>query len=113
MINYRGKYRVCFELDKRTGNPCELSFIPCTIYKGSNIYRHSDTILGFYISSITIGNRLLNEYPTLFTQFLQSSSETMLLFPESKIEEASKILKPYVKGRNISPRSRTRNKRFG
>ncbi|NJD04658.1 MAG: hypothetical protein FIA99_19135 [Ruminiclostridium sp.] len=112
MLKYRGQYRVILETDKKTGKPLEFTFIPCRIYKGANICRYSGTMLNAYLPSIKVFNRLLKEHPELFTAFQTGSSEGTLLFKESDMEEAAIILKAYTLGKNISPRSRTRNARF-
>jgi hypothetical protein len=64
-----------------------------------------------YISSVIIGSRLLKEHPDLFRLFLQSDCEIILSFDESKMNEAARILKAWILGRNISPSSK-RNVKF-
>ncbi len=103
MLKYRGKYRVLYETDK-TGKACEFTFIPCLIKRGSNICRHSDTILNVYITSSKIINRLLKEYPDLFRPFQTGNGEGTLLFDESNIDKAAAILKPKVLGKGMSPK---------
>ena len=110
MIKYRGLYRVSYEIDK-TGKLCEFAFLPCRLKRGTNIVRHNENILSVYIPSKTITKRLLNEYPDLFTLLSMGDCEGVLLFPETKLPEAATILKPYTKGRNVSPRSK-RNQKY-
>lgn len=105
MLKYRGQYRVVNEIDK-SGKPCEFTFVPCSIKKGSNICRHSDNVLNLYIPSVKIGNRLLSEYPKIFKLFLQGDEETVLLFAETDMDIVAGIVKARTKGSNISPRSK-------
>lgn len=110
MLKYRGLYRVAYEIDK-TGKPCEFTFLPLKLKRGSNIVRHNENILSLYIPSKTIAKRLLIEYPDLFTLLSMGDGEGILLFPESRLPEAAEILRPYIKGKNVSPKSK-RNKRY-
>ncbi|MDD5064993.1 MAG: hypothetical protein PHQ35_09600 [Phycisphaerae bacterium] len=103
MLKYRGTYRVMYEVDK-TGKACEFTFIPCLIKRGSNICRHSDTVLNVYITSSKIINRLLKEYPDLFRPFQTSNGEGTLLFNEADIEKAAEILRPKVLGKGMNPK---------
>jgi hypothetical protein len=112
MLNYRGRFRVVYECDKRTGKPGENTFIPCRIRKGANICRHSETTLNVYIPGIKAVKRILSQYPDIFTPFQMGDREATLLFPESKMEQVAAILKPITKGKNISPKSKTRNSRY-
>lgn len=105
MLKYRGLYRVAYEIDK-TGKPGEFTFIPLKLKRGSNIVRHNENILSVYIPSKTITKRLLTEYPDLFKLLSVGDSEDILLFAESRLPEAAEILRPYIKGRNVSPRSK-------
>ncbi|MCX8167321.1 MAG: hypothetical protein N3E37_05735, partial [Candidatus Micrarchaeota archaeon] len=75
MIKYRGKYRVCYEMDIRTGKALEAVYIPCYLSKKSAIYRHNDNTLNLYISSIIKGRRLLEKYPGIFKAFQVGSHE--------------------------------------
>ncbi len=111
MLKYRGKYRVIYEIDKRTGKPLEFTFLPCRIKRGSDISRYNENTLSAYIPSIKITNKLLKVYPDIFKPFRIGDSEAILLFPESLIQEAAAILKTYTKGQNVSPRSK-RNAKF-
>ena len=111
MLKYRGQYRVVYETDKRTGKPQEFCFIPCRLKRGSNICRHDDNTLNCYIPSAVTARNLLNEYPDIFEVFQIGEREASLLFPESILPKAAIILKVYIKGRNVSPRSK-HNKRF-
>ncbi len=106
MLQYRFKYRAVYEMDKRTGKPCEFTFIPCKIKKGTDIYRNNDSELLAYIPSVQIGNKLLKEYPDLFRKYRQSSCETVLAFNESDMEKAATILKAWTFGKNIYPGSK-------
>ena len=110
MIKYRGLYRVSYEIDK-SGKSCEFTFLPLKLKRGASICRHNETTLNVYIPSKTIANRLLNEYPDLFTLLNMGDGEGILLFPESGLLEAAEILRPYIKGKNVSPRSK-RNKKY-
>lgn len=110
MLKYRGLYRVAYEIDK-VCKPCEFCFLLLRIKKGANIYRHNDTTLNAYIPSKTIVKRLAEKYPDLFKVHSLGDFEGILLFPESKLPEAAEILKPYTKGKYISPRSK-RNQRY-
>lgn len=103
MLKYRGTYRALFEIDK-TGKVCEFTHIPCQIKKGSNICKHSDTVLNAYIPSIKILNRILKEYPEMFKPFQVGDTEGTLLFKEADIEKAAVILKARVKGKGMSAR---------
>jgi hypothetical protein len=47
----------------------------------------------------------------MFTAFQMGTGEGTLLFPENRLPEAALILKPHVKGKNVSPRAK-RNTRF-
>lgn len=105
MLNYRGQYRVSFEMNKQ-GKPCEFAFIPCAIKKGSNICRHNDNVLNIYIPSSKIINRLQQEHPDLFKSFQAGNGEGTLLFNEIDLPEVAKILKIRTKGCNVSPRSK-------
>jgi hypothetical protein len=107
VIEYRGKYRVLFETDKQ-GKACEFTYIPCGIIKGCNICRHSDNMLNVYIPSSRTAKRLLSEYPEIFKPFQVGDSEATLLFKESDIDKAAKILKARVMGKNKSPRPKRR-----
>lgn len=111
MLKYRGKYRVVYEMDMKTLKPCEFTFIPCRIKKGSNIYRNDNNELFAYIPSIVIGSRLAKDYPGIFRIHLQSELESILAFDECHMEQAAKILKAYTSGKNIAPTSK-RNLRF-
>lgn len=104
MIDYRGKYRVTYDVDKRTGKAAEFTFIPCGIKKNSNISRHSGNMLNAYIPSIKVFNRLLREYPELFTSFQVGDSEGTLLFKESDMKAAAVILKARTKGKDMPAR---------
>jgi hypothetical protein len=104
MLKYRGTYRVVFETDKRTGKAQEFAFIPCRIKKGANICRHNENTLNVYIPSIKIINSLLKEYPDIFIPFQIGNLEGTLLFKEPMLPHVAAILKPYVKGKNKSPR---------
>ena len=108
MIRYRGKYRTVYEVDKSSGQPYEFAFIPCLIKKGANICRHSDNMLNAYIPSTKIANRLLKEYPDVFTPLQVGDKEATLLFRESDIEKAATILKARVMGKNKSPKPKRR-----
>lgn len=103
MLKYRGTYRVLFEVDK-AGKPCEFTFIPCRIKKGSNICRHNENVLNAYIPSAKIANRLLKEYPDLFKPFQTGDSEATLFFSETDIEKAAVVLKARVMGKGMSPK---------
>lgn len=103
MLNYRGTYRVCFEMDKKTGQALEFSFIP--LIGGGNICRHNETILNACISSLK-GKYLLKEYPRLFTIFQECQKEMTLLFNESGMVQVAAILKAKVQGKNVSPRAK-------
>ena len=104
MLSYRGTYRVVYETDKRTGKPCEFTFIPCGIRKGANICRHNDDTLNVFIPGFGTADRLLKEYPDLFQPFQVGDSEATLLFKESDIERAAVILKARTKGKDMSAR---------
>ena len=69
MLSYRGTYRVLYETDKRTGKPCEFTFIPCGIRRGANICRHNDDTLNVFIPGFGTADRLLKEYPDIFKPF--------------------------------------------
>ena len=112
MLKYRGQYRVVYECDKTSGKPEENTFIPCRIRKGANICRHNETTLNVYVPGIKAVKRILSQYPDIFTSFQMGDWEVTLLFPESKIEQAAAILRPIVKGANVSPKSKARNSRF-
>lgn len=103
MLNYRGQYRVIFEIDKRTGMACEFSYIP--ILGGGNICRHDDKTLNVFISS-NRGKFLLKDYPDLFRVFQQGQTEMTLLFDESNIKQVAAILKVKIQGKNVSPRAK-------
>lgn len=109
MLKFRGRYRVLYETDVRTGKVCELTYIPCRIVKGSNICRHNDNTLNVLISGAKIASHLLKEYPDIFKPFQMCYGEATLLFPESMIEEAAGILKPYIQGANKSPRPKRKH----
>lgn len=111
MFNYRGSFRVTYEMDKRTGKPAEFTFIPCRIRKGANICRHDEGTLNVYIPGTRAANTLLAEYPDIFKPFQIGDSEVTLLFPELMLPEVIEILRPIVKGKGISPRSK-RNIRY-
>jgi len=104
MLNYRGQFRVIYEMDVKTGKPLEACYIKCR--RGVNIYRHSDNVLSAYIPSRMRSTYLLKEYPGLFTTFQIGDKESTILFDESKIEEAASILSAMVKGKNVSPKSK-------
>jgi hypothetical protein len=110
MIKYRGLYRVSYEIDK-SGKPCEFTFLPLKLKRGASICRHNETTLNLYVPSKIIAKRLLVEYQDLFTLLSMGDSEGILLFPESKLPEAAAILKPYIKGCKVSPRSK-RNAKY-
>ncbi len=103
MQNYRGQYRVLYETDKQ-GKVCEFSFIPCRISKRANICRHNNDTMNAYIPSTKTAKRLLKQYPYIFKKYQTGDSEAILLFPEYKMDEAAKILKARVKGKNQSSR---------
>jgi len=103
MLKYRRKFRVLYECDVRTRKPAEFTYIPCLIKKGSNICRHSETMLNAYITSAKIIRRLLSEYPDIFTMWQDCDSEGTILFPESRIDEVAPILKIQTRGKNLSP----------
>ena len=103
MLKYRGQYRVLYEIDK-AGKPCEFSFIPCRIKKGASIVRHNVDTLNVYIPGAKAVNKLLKEYPYIFKPFQIGSAEGTFLFPESLLLEAAEVLRPYVKGKNMSPK---------
>ncbi len=104
MLRYRGQYRVLFETDKRTGKACEFTYVPCRIRKGADIVRHNDDTLNVYIPGKKTANRLLKEHSDIFKPFQIGDSEATLLFPESMMKEAAKILMPVVRGKGMSPR---------
>lgn len=104
MLKYRGIYRVVLESDKRTGKPLEFICVPCRVCKGSSICRHSDNILNAYIPSTNMFNRLLLEYPDLFTAYQTGNGEGTLLFNETDMETVAEILKPGVLGKNLNPK---------
>lgn len=110
MLKYRGLYRVAYEIDK-TGKPGEFTFIPLKLKRGSSIVRHNENILSVYIPSKTITKRLLTEYPDLFKLLSMGDGEGILLFAETKLSEAASILRPYTKGKNVSPKSK-RNAKY-
>lgn len=112
MLKYRGQYRVIFECDKNTGKPLENTFIPCRVRKGVNICRYNETTLNVYIPGIKAVKTLLGKHPDIFTLFQMGDHEATLLFPESKMQQAAAILKPIIKGANISPKSKAKNSRF-
>lgn len=103
MLNYRGRYRVCFEVDRRTGKVGEFSFIP--ILGSGNICRHNASILNVFLSS-NRGKFLLKEYPELFRVFQLGQAEMTLLFDEAIIKQVATILKAKTQGKNVSPRSK-------
>ncbi len=103
MLKYQGKYRVLYEVNKKSGKACEFVFIPCLIKKGSNICRHSENVLNFYVPSVKIANRLLKDYPDLFDPFIIGVDEAVLLFNETDIERVASIVKARVKGKRLSP----------
>ena len=100
-----------YETDEQTGKPLEFTFIPCRIRKGANICRHNETTLSVYIPGTRTANMLLTEHPDIFKPFQIGDTEVTLLFSESMLPEVAEILKPVVKGKEISPRSR-RNIRY-
>lgn len=104
MIGYRGKFRVVYEMDNKTGRPLEACYIKCR--RNVNIYRHNENVLSAYIHSKMRSTYLLKEYPVLFTAFQLGDKESTLLFDESNIEEVALILGAMVKGANVSPRSK-------
>ncbi len=106
MLQYRGQYRVVFEMDRRMHKPCEFAFIPCKVKKGTTIYRRNDDELLVYIPSVQIGNRLLKEYPKLFRKYQQSSCETVLVFKESDMKDAATVLKAWTSRKNFYPGSK-------
>lgn len=110
MLKYRGQYRTVFETDKETGKPCESAFIPCKIRKGTNICRHNKDTLNVYIPGKQTANRLLKEHSDIFQPYQVGDQESTLLFSESVMSEAAGILKPYVLGKGISPRSKKNNR---
>lgn len=91
--------------------PQEFTFIPCRLKSGTNICRHNEKTLSVYIPSSIMARNLLIDYPDMFTLFQIGDREAILLFPESMLPEAAIILKAYIQGRNISPRSK-HNERF-
>ena len=109
MLKYRSQYRVCYEMDKN-GKVCEFTFIPCMIKKGTNICRYDDNTLSVYIPSIQIINRLLKEYPLLFKPHQIGDTEGTLLFSETDIKQADKILKIRTKGKSLSPKNKAHKK---
>lgn len=106
MLECRGTYRGCYEMDKRTGKPAEFTYIVCKIKKGANIYRYNNDTLNVYIPSIRIANSLLKEHSDIFKTFIFGDREAILQFPESRLSDAAKLLKPMVLGKNVSPRSK-------
>jgi len=110
VLNYRGTYRVVFEVDT-CGKPMEFTFIPCRIRKGANICRHDDATLNVLIPGSGTADRLLKEYPDLFQPWQMGAAEATLTFPEARMIEAAKILKPFTLGKAVSPRAK-RNRRF-
>ena len=111
MLKYIGQYRIVYEIDKRTGKPLEFTYIPCRIKKGANICRNDGKTLNVYIPGIKLINKLLNEYPAIFSPYLIGDGEGSLLFDEVKFPEAAGLLKPVVKGKGVSPKSK-RNIRY-
>lgn len=105
MLNYRGQFRVCSEIDNNY-KPLDSVFIICGICKGANIYRHDNRSLSTYIPSLIIGKRLLKENPDIFSTFLQGYNEMILLFNETDINKVASVLKIKIKGSNISPKSK-------
>ena len=97
MLKYRGQYRVVFEMDKRTGKPAEFCFVPCKIYRGTNVYRYSENKLGVYIPSKRIFNRLSQN--EIFEIFCAGDSEGILLFEEKNLKIAEKALHSVICGR--------------
>ena len=110
MLKYRGTYRVAFEVDTH-GRPMECAYVPCRIKKGANICRHDDTTLNVFIPGRGTASRLLEEHPDLFQPWQLGAAEATLTFPEARMDEAARILKPFTLGKAISPRSK-RNRRF-
>ena len=104
MLSYRGKYRVCYEFDKRTGKPLEFNYIKCR--NKIEIFRHKDKVLVTYIQSRIKGTYLLKLYPDLFKLFQDGDKECTLLFNESDMEVVANILGAMTKGCNVSPRSK-------
>ena len=104
MLKYRGTYRVMFEIDKRTGQAAEFTYVPCRIRPKSNIYRYNSDTLAAYIPGIKTANRLLREHPDIFRSFQTGDSESSLLFDEKNIDRAAAVLLPRVKGKNMSAR---------
>jgi hypothetical protein len=102
MLKYRGTYRVLYECDVRTGKPTEFTYIPCIIKKGTNICRHSTTMLNAYIPSMKIILSLLREYPDIFALYQDGHSEGTIIFNELNITKVAEILKAKVMGKNMS-----------
>ena len=92
MLRYKDNYRVEYEKDTR-GRNCQETFIRCSRFKGMEIYRHSPTMLGVYIPSLKVGNKIMAEHPTLFRLQTETSCEMALLFDEATFAEAFTVLK--------------------
>lgn len=103
MLEYRGQYRVLYELDSK-GTSTEFVYIPCNIKKGANICRHNVDTLNVFIPSVKIAKRLLREYSSTFNLLQMGDSEATLLFDESDIITVAHILKARVLGKNKSPK---------
>ena len=110
MLKYRGVYRVVFETDTH-GKPMEFTYIPCRVKKGASVCRHDAGTLNVLIPGHSTADRLLKEYPDLFEEWQMGTGEATLTFPEARLSEAARVLKPFTLGKAISPRSK-RNRRF-
>ena len=100
MLKYKDKYWVKYELDKFK-KKCEFKYIPCSRYKGAEIYRHSDKKLSVYIPSVVVGKSIAKEYPALFKLETETSCEIVLLFDEVDLIKAANILKARKKVKRI------------
>lgn len=106
MNKYRGKYRVVCEFDIETLEPIkESTYIFCA--NGGEIYRYSDTMLGYYRNA-SLSNKLLEKLDNAKVNYINKAignGETTIYFNESDLDKVVDIFHIRTSGVNTAPYS--------
>jgi len=107
MHKYIGTYRVFQAIDndgKAKNN--DDTFLKCKY--DSQIYRWDNKTLALYLTSTNTDNNVmpkLKKEGVVFTPYIEGDGEYVYFFPEEYIKKVASIMKPQIKGKNVSPKS--------
>lgn len=113
MLKYVGRFRVFQEITL-DGLPTSNKYDNYIKFRTGQIFRYDKNILALLLNTSHAKSTIIPKLENLgvnFTIALDGDFEGIFHFPEEQIDIVTSIVKPMIKGRNISPKSkRTTNR---